>query len=264
MRLPMEVVLLIARQLFDAGCFSDLAAFAQLLKLEWRYTRALQEVLFGSIHVSTYKCYFKLARALQSGVAPQRDYRLASLVRSISATFKTQPASGQQPFLEEHLLHLCEQCPQLKHIILAGAHGRRLLQLPIPNVGDIYPLEQLGTIQSLTLVCPFEPLGLLLLRHLPYLTELRIVGGNVRFQLGDRPPRSGPSLRRVTWGSTTPPDVLSIQWLFAHSEDVTGGRITLLTRPHMSFQLEQIRDYALAREMSFYSPSEPGSAEGET
>lgn len=257
----MEIVLLIAQHLSNTNCFSDLAALARLLKLDWRYTHALQEVLFSRAHIGTYESYSKLARTLQSGVAPQRDYQLSLMVRSISATFGTQPASGQQPFLEEHLLNLFEQCPRLTHISLAGVRARIPHQLLPPTVGDLYPIQQLSTIHSLTLVCPFEPLGLLLLRRLPRLTELCIVGGNVRFQLGDRSPLSGPSLRRVTWGASAPPDVLSIQWLFAHSDAVTGGELTLLTRPHMNVQLEQIREYALGRGMSFYSPSELGSIE---
>ncbi|KAF8602413.1 hypothetical protein BDV93DRAFT_199322 [Ceratobasidium sp. AG-I] len=262
MSLPMEVVLLIAQQLSVSGRFSDLASFAQLLKLDWRYTHALQEVLFHSVHISSYESYSGLTRTLQSGVAPQRDYQLAPMVRNISATFGTQLAPGQQPFLEEHLLNLYEQCPQLTHISLTGTRGWTPHQPLIPTVGDLYPIEQLDTIQSLTLICPFEPSGLLLLRRLPRLTELRIAGGKVRFQLGDRPPLSGPSLRRVTWGASTPPDVLSIQWLFAHYDDVTGGCITLLTRPRTNIQVEQIRDYALGRGMKFCSLPELGSVEG--
>ncbi|KAF8602415.1 hypothetical protein BDV93DRAFT_545411 [Ceratobasidium sp. AG-I] len=262
MQLPIELVLLVAQQISTSGRFSDLSAFARLLKLDWRYTRALQEVLFNRIHVDTYERYSKLARTLQSGVAPQRDYQLAPMVRHISATFGTHPAPGQQPFLEEHLLNLYEQCPQLTSISLVGTHGWIPHQLP--TVGDLYPIEQLDTIQSLTLVCPLEPLSLLLLRRLPNLTELCIVGGKVRFQLGDRPPLSGPGLRRITWGASTPSDALSIQWLFAHSDEVTGGDITLLTRPHMNIQLEQIRDYASMRGMNFSSPPELRSVEGAT
>ncbi|KAF8599647.1 hypothetical protein BDV93DRAFT_511491 [Ceratobasidium sp. AG-I] len=262
LRLPIELVLLIAKHLSNTGRFSDLAAFSRLLKIEWRYTRALQEVLFGSVHVDTYECYSKLSDALQSGLAPRRGYHLAPMVRCVSATFGTKCPHGQQPFLEEHLLNLYSQCPQLTRITLAGSRGHRSCQLPMPAVGDIYPIEQLGTIRSLTLVCPFEPIGCLLLRRLPHLTDLYIAGGNVRFQLGDHPPLSAPGLRRVTWGASTPPDVLSIQWLFGHSEDATGGEINLLVRPHMNIQLEQIRDYALRRKMSFHSPPELRSVEG--
>lgn len=263
MSLPPELVLVIAQYLSDTGCLSDLAAFTRLLKLEWRYTRALQRVLFSSVHLDTYERYDKLMRTLRLR-APPRGYRFASMVHNVSATLNAEPAPGHRPLLAENLLSLYDQCPRLTKITLAGIRSRRPREPIVSARIDLYPFEQLVTIQSLTIVCSFEPLGLLLLQHLPNLTELRIFGGYIRFQLGDRPPRSGSNLRSLTWGAHTPPDALSIKWLLAYSADSTGGEIILVTPPYMDLQLEQIRDYALQRRMNFRSPPASSIVQGTT
>ncbi|KAF8602416.1 hypothetical protein BDV93DRAFT_199359 [Ceratobasidium sp. AG-I] len=254
MSLPIELVLVIAQHLSDTGRSGDLAALTRLLKVGWGYTYALQGVLFGRIHLETYERCNKLMLALRPADTCKRNYRLAPMVRNLSVILNTQPAPGQRPFLAEHALRLYGKCPQLTHITLAGVRVHRPHELIIPAEIGPSSFERLVTIQNLTVVCPLEPLGLLLLRYLPRLIELRIVGGPVRFQLGDRPPRSGSNLRRVTWAANTPPDALSIMWLFAHSADVTGGEITILTPPYMKLEFERIRDYALQRGMNFRSP----------
>lgn len=261
MSLPMELVVLIAQHLLDMGRIGDLAFFARLLSLEGRYTRALQEVLFSGIHLDDYERYASLTRTLQSDDVPQHSRQLALMVRSVSATLNAQPSPGQEPFLAKHLLNLYDQCPKLTHITLAGMGGSPH-EHSTQMVRDIYPIEQLVTIQSLTLHCPIDPVGLALLCLLPHLRELRLVGGPVSFQLSDRSPLSGPNLGQVTWGSSTSPDALSIMWLCARSAGVAVGEITLLTRPSTERELEQIRDYALRRGMNFRSPP-PGPVGGE-
>lgn len=254
MSLPIELVLIIARYLSDTGRFSDLAALARLLKVEWGYTFVLQRVLFERIHLETYERYSKLMVALHLKDAYQRNYRLAPMIRNISMTLNLRPVLGQEPFLADHALKLYGRCPQLTHITLAGIRLHRSREPVVATAVGSNPFDQLATVHSLTIVCPLEPLALSLLRHLPHLIELRIVGGPVRFQLGDHPPRSGSSLRRLTWAANTPPDALSIMWLFAHSADVTGGEITLLTRPYMELEFERVQEYALQRGMKLRLP----------
>ncbi|KAF8600927.1 hypothetical protein BDV93DRAFT_559018 [Ceratobasidium sp. AG-I] len=261
MSLPIELVAIIAQHLWGMGRISDLAAFAQLLSLQGRYTRALQEVLFARIHLDSYERYASLTRTLQCDDTPQHSRQLALMVRSISATLNAQPAPGQEAFLAKHLLNLYDQCPQLSHITLSGMSDRPPQEHSIQTLRDSYPIEQLVAIKSLTLHCPPDPLGLSLLCRLPHLAELRIVGGPLRFQFGDLPPRSGSSIRQVTWGSITPLDVPSIQWLF-HSVDAMGGELTLLNRSHTDLQLEEIRNYVRQHGMIFHLPPS-NLAEGE-
>lgn len=76
MRLPVELVLIIAPILSNARRFGDLAAFTRLLSLKYRYTRSLQKVLLSEIYLDTYECYASLTRGPQSTDSPQHIHQL--------------------------------------------------------------------------------------------------------------------------------------------------------------------------------------------
>ncbi|KAG8696939.1 hypothetical protein FRC09_008185 [Ceratobasidium sp. 395] len=262
--LPLELIVMIAQLLLSTGRTSDLAALATLLPRNFDYTRVVQEVLFSHVQIESYARYASLTRTLQSSVIPGRCRVLASMIHSITAALNTRPYRGEEQFLAKHILNLYDQCRELKHITLLGSRDDRFPEHLPPSDGDLELIESLGGIRCLTLTYPPGYLGPCLLGHLPSLQELHILGGPAILRLTGPAPRSGAQLRRITWGTQTPPTLEVVEWLFAHSIEATGGAITLLTPPVSAAELGLIRDYALMRTMQFYSSPVLSPGEGET
>ncbi|KAG9098407.1 hypothetical protein FRC06_006434 [Ceratobasidium sp. 370] len=262
--LPLELIILIARCLSDTGHTSDLTALAVLLPRDVDYTRVVQQVLFNHVTIDSYARYSALIRTLQSCDAPDRSADLASMVHGITAVLNTRPFRGEERFLAKHILNLYDQCPELKQVTLLGARDDRFPEHLSPEIGDLELMGTLESIQCLTLTCPLGYLGPCLLLNLPSLRELRMLGGPAILPLARSAPRSGSQLRHITWGAETPPTLQLIKWLFAHSTEPMGGTITLLTPPASATELKRVREYALSREMQFYSSVVLGPGQGET
>ncbi|KAG8736693.1 hypothetical protein FRC10_009038 [Ceratobasidium sp. 414] len=260
--LPLELIILIAQCLSDAGHTGDLAALAVLLPRN--YTRVVQQVLFNHITIDSYARYSAFIRTLQLVDAPDRSADLASMVHGITAILNTRPFRGEEQFVARHILNLYDQCPKLKQVTILGARDGRFPEHLPPDIEDRELIGTLGGIQCLTLTCPLGYFGPCLLLNLPSLRELHILEGPAILQLAQSTPRSGRQLRHITWGAETPPTLQLIEWLFAHSTEPTGGTITLLTPPASTAELDRIRDYAFGREMQFYSSVVPGPDQGET
>jgi hypothetical protein len=198
------------------------------------------------------------------GTAERRD-TLSSLIRNIRATLNTQPAPGEQLFTARDLIALFALCPELRHITLAGGHDGGPGEQLFPDIIDLHRLGTLTSVRSLTLSGPPGHLGPSLLLFLPNLEELRLFGDTPVSQFTGSSPTSGNSLRRTTWGLTSPPTLELIRWLFANSEEAIEGDLTLITTPVSSFELARIREYASLRGLSLRSTVEvAGTSSGQT
>lgn len=260
MLLPLEVIVLISEQLLAMDRTNDLAAFS---RLESRFAHVIQQILFSHVRVNSYGRYAGLTRTLQSGGQPDRCLELAFMVRHVTAILDPRPIPGEQPFTQNHLLNLYDQLPKLQGVSFGERYHDRLGVQLIPHEEDFDYLETFSTIRSLTLTEPFGSSGHLLLLGLPNLVELRLFGVIAESYFTGPPPRSGLNLRHLTWGVNTPPILRHILWLFADSNENTGGELVLLVAPMLHSELEQICAYAQERGMTFRSPAAPSPALGE-
>jgi hypothetical protein len=248
MSLPLEVILVLSEQLLFMGRTNELAA---LSCLESRYSHAIQKVLFSHIELESYDRYERLMRALQPGDHPNRCLALSSMVRCLAAILNPRPDPGEHPFTPEHLLGLYDRLPKLERVSLAVKHRSNLGEQLIPAMEDLQRIGAFSTIRSLTLMSPFGFIGNLMLIGLPNLEELRLFGDAPVSRFTGTFPRSGQSLRRLTWGIATPPMLRHILWLFAGSNVASRGELVLLVPPVLQSELEEIRTYALRRGMTF-------------
>lgn len=242
--IPKLAVELLAEHLSDAGSTSDLASLSLLAR---RHVPDIQRVLFRHIIIRTFRRCRGLTRTLRSEGTAERRIELASMIRKISAVLNAQPNPGDQLFVSRDLIDLYVLCPELKHIVLEGPEEL------FPDIMALPYLGELTSIQTLTLTGPPGHLGLFLLCLLPSLEALHLFGDMPTSQFTGTFPVSGNGLRCITWGLTSPPTVEAIRWLFANSDGVTGGDLTLVTSPPSALELEHIREYASLRGMLFHS-----------
>lgn len=250
--LPQEIVLVIAQQLLSTGRLGDLAA---LSRLERRYSHLLQTELFRHICVESYDRCTRLVRALQP--VDNNDLHcleLASLVRQLTVTLNPRPVSGGRPFTTQHLLDLYSQLPIIERIYFSGRGDCRLGGQLVPTIQETHRMQTFSTIRSLTLMGSFDYVAHLMLINLPGLEELHLFVDIPVSRFAHSSPHSGQQIQVLTWGSSTPPTLQRIRWLFANSETpLSRGDLVLLVSP-APFEREAICEYALRRNMRPHLP----------
>ncbi|CAE6515038.1 unnamed protein product [Rhizoctonia solani] len=246
--LPFEIIILISEELMAMGGTSALAA---LSLLGTRYANAIQQRLFRHIDIRTYDRYARLMRTLQSGSGnPERYHTLASMVRCLSVVLNPYSLQGRPPLHPFHIFNLYDNLPMLEFVDLTevpmGGLGRSL----VPAEEDIDILGTLNRPRSVALTGYLGCVGGSMLIGLPCLEELYLFGDIPVSLFSNAYPRSGRSLRRLTWGTAIPPTLQWIRWVFGESEEeVTDGELVLLVPPNSEPELDAIRQYALRRGM---------------
>ncbi|KEP52838.1 hypothetical protein V565_039740 [Rhizoctonia solani 123E] len=246
--LPVEIIIIISEELLAMGSTSGLAALSLLGK---NYAGAVQQKLFHHIEIRTYGRYARLMRTLQfGGSSPERCYALASMIRCLSVDLNQRPPQGEPPLNPHHLFNLCDNLPMLNSVDLNESPMSGLGRLLVPTEEDLDLLAMLTPLRSLTLTGSLAPVGRSMIINLPRLRELHLSGHIPVSLFSHAHPRSGRSLRRLTWGSTTPPTLRWIRWIFSESEELIDGEIVLLALPNSESELDAIRRYALQRGMA--------------
>ncbi|CEL56056.1 hypothetical protein RSOLAG1IB_07509 [Rhizoctonia solani AG-1 IB] len=251
--MPTEIILLIAEELLAAGRVSDLAAMSLLGR---DYAPAIQRILLRHIHVTTYDHYTRLMRTFRpDDDSPERGYVLASLVHGLSVTLGPHSYYGEVPLGKHHLSNLCDVLPRLRFVDLTEITMIRLGRSLVPAEEDFNRIGALESLRSITLTDPLGPVGGLMVMGLPCLEEINLFGQIPTSLFSFTSPRSGHSLRRLTWGCTTPPTLQRIRWAFGQSNDVVEGKLVLHSRPESETELNAIRQYVRQRNIAFVDNS---------
>ncbi|KAG8690029.1 hypothetical protein FRC11_014310 [Ceratobasidium sp. 423] len=248
--LPFEIIILISEELLAMRSTSELAALSLLGS---SYANAVQQRLFRHIDVRTYDRYARLMRALQSGGgSPERCHALASMVRCLSVVLNPYPPQGGHPLYPRDIFNLYDNLPMLEFVDLTEAPVGGLGRSLVPTEEDLDLLGTLNHPRSVALTGYLGHVGGSMLVCLPCLNELHLFGDIPVSLLNSTCPRSGRSLRRLTWGTTTPPTLQQIRWVFGDSEEVIDGdgELVLLVLPDSEAELDAIRQYALQRGMA--------------
>ncbi|CAE7205984.1 unnamed protein product, partial [Rhizoctonia solani] len=246
--LPPEIVIIISEELLTMRRTSELAALSLLGK---SYARAIQPMLFHQINIGSYGRYARLMRALQSGGnSPERCYELASMVRYLSVDLSRPPPQGESPLQPCHFFNLCDNLPTLEFVELTETPMRALGRRLVPDDEDLDFLATLTSLRSITFTGPLGSVGESMVIGLPCLRELHLSGDIPASLISNAHPRSSHSLRRLTWGATTPPTLRWIRWVFGESEERVEGEIRLSAPPNYEGELGAIRQYARQRGMA--------------
>ncbi|KAJ1302666.1 hypothetical protein OPQ81_002982 [Rhizoctonia solani] len=247
--LPVEIIDLISEELLAMGATSELAALSLLGN---RYVHVVQRRLFRHIDIPTYSRYARLMRTLQfGGDNPERCHVLASMIRCLSITISPfRFVQDEFQLCPRHIFNLYDNLPMLEFIDLnespIGGLGRSL----VPIEQDLDLLATLNSLRSVALTGHLGGVGLSMLIALPHLEEVHLFGNIPASLFSLEPPRSGNSIRRLTWGANTLPTLQRIRWVFGESEEVMDGELVLLTLPSSEAELNAIRWYALERGMA--------------